>query len=228
MHRLLRRLAPLAVLSTLFACGDTSGEAGTAIVGVDCDPNDEGCAAQGLYAPIARGASVIVDASTYVGGEELDLHSVNADVIATDGLRVAALGSGYSALLFTSPSDGRIVDFINVEVQEADRLVAVRTDLGDARRPIEGRISLYVGEEMRVILEPHRAAHTLIGDVEGDWNATQSPEDTEGEGDSVDVIGLLGTGVLTERRIVAREPGTARVDIDALDLSTSFEVEVLP
>jgi hypothetical protein len=72
------------------------------------------------------------------------------------------------------------------------------------------------GDDLRLSITPYAGAQRLLGEPEADFAASGG------------AITVLDTGRPNERRVVAREPGTATLTVSALGQTATVEVEVLP
>jgi hypothetical protein len=209
-------LLPFAFVSLL---GCAQGEAGAleqAGFAAACSTDDVGCVELGLAAPLAVGATLSIDLVALGAGQALPaarLESARSEVLEVRGTELVPLAPGITALLL-SAEDGSVIDFFHVASETPDALAFLRAD--DPRR-IETAIQLLVGDELVLVAAPSRAGQRLAGSVESVWSVDQS-----------ETISLLTTGQTGERRLVARAPGTATVQVAALGLSTSLVLEVLP
>lgn len=210
-----------ALLPVLFASllGCAQGEAGAleqAGFSAACSDDDVGCVELGLSAPLAVGATLTVDLVALGAGQGLpsaSLESARTEVLEVRGTELVPLAPGITALLL-SAEDGSVIDFFHVASEAPDALAFLRAD--DPRR-IETAVQLLVGDELVLVAAPSRAGQRLAGSVESAWSV-----------DEPETIALLTTGQTGERRLVARAPGTATVQVAALGLSTSLSIEVLP
>lgn len=203
----------------LSACAEGSeGALGQVAASPECASSDLVCAISGLDAPIALGATLPVDVRVTAMGSAappLALSSGNPAVLAVDGNRITGAGRGIAALLAIAP-DGRVVDFLHLFVAQPDSLELRRkTPEGVATTAMPSRMQLLVGDEMGLVATPALATVRLLGEIEAAWSV---------EGESVS---LLDEGIPNQRRLVAREAGIATVRVEAIDLATEIELEVL-
>lgn len=214
-------LLPVLVTSLLYTSllGCAQGEAGAleqAGFAAACSDDDVGCVELGLAAPLAVGATLTLDLVALGAGQALPaatLESARAEVLEVRGTELVPLAPGVTALLL-SAEDGSVIDFFHVASETPDALAFLRAD--DPRR-IDTAVQLLVGDELVLVAAPSRAGQRLAGQLEAAWSVDQA-----------DTLALLTTGRSGERRLVARAPGLATVQVSALGLSTSLEIEVLP
>ncbi|MCC6623736.1 MAG: hypothetical protein IT385_20930 [Deltaproteobacteria bacterium] len=226
-HRSRRRLglaAALAVASA--ACGDAGevgGRPGGGTIGGQTEPEcgalKQVCLAVGIDAPLALGGGMelIVDFRIAgSAGDSVALDVADPEVLGIDGTRLEADGPGMSALLFTD-SQGRVLDFLHVTVATPDELrILAYSRNGDLLGPVLDHVTLLVGDEVLVSVEPYRAAQPLLGSF-------TLQREIEGAGVTMipDAVGGL-------YRVIARTPGTSTVTVRALGLERTWTLEVLP
>jgi hypothetical protein len=210
-------LAPL--LTAVAGCSQGSpGALGQANFSTDCAPEDEACLASGLDAPIAVGAELALDVSTRFAGAaalELTLEPVDSRVLEASGNRLTGVQPGVVALLVRAP-EARVIDFVHVSVREPTRLGihqlgSAGGDLGE----VQGTVQLLPGDRVVVDARPYHGERLLLGDVPLTWSATGQ------------AVTLLDTGLGAPRRIVAREPGNARVTVISGEHEAHLDLEVL-
>ncbi|AUX39655.1 uncharacterized protein SOCE26_010500 [Sorangium cellulosum] len=209
----------LIFLPLLAGCAQgSSGALGQTQASAQCSPTDLVCAVSGLDAPIATGASLPVDISVASQGSAsppLTFLSGDDGVFTVRGVRLDGIAPGVASLLVMT--GGIVVDFFHVWVETPDALFLHRHD-GGGLDPgdLPGRIQLLVGDELVVSAEPYRGPQRLLGEADATW--TSDPE----------VVQILDEGALHRRRLVARAAGATTVEVRALDLTTTLELEVLP
>jgi hypothetical protein len=209
-------LLPLLYVSSLGCAQSDPGALEQAGFAAACSDDDVGCVELGLTAPLAVGATLSVDLVALGAGQALPaavLESARPEALEVRGTELVPLAPGVTALLL-SAEDGGVIDFFHVASEAPDALAFVRAD--DPRR-IETAIQLLVGDELVLVAAPSRAGQRLAGEVEAEWSVGAS-----------ETVALLTTGQSGERRLVARAPGTATVQVAALGLSSSLVLEVLP
>ena len=86
-----------------------------------------------------------------------------------------------------------------------------------ARKPAraDGAIPLPTSPTRRARSEISFPEQRLLGEINATWSADES------------VLKLLDEGVPGQRRVVAVAPGSTKIQVDALDVSTSLDVEVV-
>src|SRR5690242_228543 len=113
----------LTALGALSGCSN-QGALGQAAVDPGCPATRPSCAASGLEAPVAMGASVTVSVDLTLqggGAPPLVLLSGNEEVFTFSGQTLTGVGRGVASLLFTA-NDGVVLDFTAVWVQMASAL----------------------------------------------------------------------------------------------------------
>lgn len=210
----------------MVACGDSGevgGRPGGGTLGGQTEPEcgalKQICLVVGIDAPLALGGAMelIIDFDLAgSGGESVALDVADPEVLGIDSTRLEALGPGLSALLFTD-SQGRVLDFLHVFVAIPDELrILAYSRNGDLLGPVLDNVTLLVGDEVLVSVEPFRAAQPLLGGF---------TLQREIEGDGVIMIPDAVGGLY---RVIAREAGTSEVTVRALGLERTWTIEVLP
>jgi len=212
------RFVPLCLVFATGCAQGTSGALGQTQASPDCSPSDLVCAVSGLDGPVAVSASLPLDISVTSQGSAappLTFVSANTDIFTVRGARLAGLSPGVASLLVMT-NDNLVVDFFHVWVVTADKLeLHRRTEQGMEVGSAPERIELLVGDELRLSAEPYQGAQRLLGEINAKWSAGE------------DVLKLLDEGVPGQRRVVAVAPGSTTVQVDALDVSASLDVEVV-
>lgn len=216
----MRLRLPLLFLPLVVAgCAEgSSGALGQTQASTQCSPTDLVCAVSGLDAPVATGASLPVDISVGSKGSAsppLTFQTADAGVFTVSGFRLNGIAPGMASLLVMT--GGTVIDFFHVWVETADAILLHRhngdgLEVGD----LPGRMQLLAGDELILSAEPYRGPQRLLGEAETTWTADP------------DVAQLLDEGAPHRRRLVARAPGTTTVEVSALGLTTTLELEVLP
>jgi len=212
------RLLALCLLFLSGCAEGTSGALGQTQATPNCSPSDFVCAVSGLDGPIAVSASLPIHIAVTSQGSAsppLDFRSANTDIFTLNESRISGVGPGVASLLVMTEGN-IVVDFFHVWVVSADKI-------GLHRRNEEGmdldlaptHIELLVGDELRLSAEPYEGSQRLLGELDATWSADET------------ILKLLDEGVKGRRRIVAVAPGTTTIQVDALTLSTSLEVEVV-
>jgi len=226
-------LIPLAV-----ACGDASeslgigppsaGAFGQADVFPECGALNQACLSSGLNSPLAVGAKLGVGVNFKVAGNSgppTTLMATRDDVLLVDGGVVDAVGTGIAAILILGP-DGRVIDFIHVWVAMASELRIIRySDVGLAIGAVREEATLLVGDELFVSVEAFDDSQPLLGLFKATWTTDVLEADPEATSDPVIVVDDIVFGWY---RIVAREPGKIRLNVNALGLDKTLTLEVLP
>jgi hypothetical protein len=211
----LRRRCAAALFLLSLAAGPACGQGALDQVGVRpaCSPGEPDC--PGFDAPLAVGSVQPLDLDVEAGGAaglDLVLESALPEVAAVEGRQIVGKQAGMTAVL-VSTQEGVVVDFVHVWTAEPTRLGI--HELGGAGE-IVGPLQLLVGDEIELMVAPYADDVRLVGLVEGEWTL---------DGDAAQ---LLQNGVLGQRRLVARQPGSAELAVVAGDRSRTVPVEVLP
>lgn len=220
----------VATLVALAGCGDSaesglggrpsSGALGQVSVAPECGALNQGCLVQGLNAPLALGSRTELVIEYQIAGSSgppTTLETADATVLATaSATAVDAVGTGASAVLFVGP-DETVLDFIHLWVAQPEELRILRySPAGDLLGQVQDEISLLVGDEILVSVEPYAAAQPLLGNFELERTI---------DGESVS---LVPDSVGGWYRVVARAPGDSTVTFSALGIEKTWQIEVLP
>lgn len=225
------RLSFLVAGLALMGCGDVSdigpppagGALGQANLRPECGALSQACLDQGLDAPIAVGARIGLGIDYDLAGNagpSLALSAVDASVLAIDGAVVAGMQEGSTSLLITGP-EGTVIDFIHLWVAEPTQLHVVRhNDQGAAVGTVAAEGTLLVGDEVLLSVEAFDETQALIGQFDTAFTIDVL--------DGVEPVIIVEDIVFGWYRLVAREPGRARIMATALNQTREIEVEVLP
>jgi hypothetical protein len=206
------------------ACGPgVGGRAGDAVLATGAKPQcgalGVACVGQKLDAPIALGASFELDVRYQIAGTSgppTTIESADASVLVVDGDHLRAVGAGASAILFVGP-DRRVLDFLHLWVQPASELRIVRYDRsGTPIGRVQSSVHLLVHDELLVTIEPFAKGQPLAG-------AFDLGRKIDGES-----VAIVPDSVAGFYRVVARKPGATRVTFEALNLTTTWSIEVEP
>lgn len=218
-------LAAAAMAS--LSCGDSAGVGGRPSGGLgggggvvpECGVLGQVCLQASLDAPMALGSTVelwLDFATTGSGGSAVSLASANPDIVTVAGSTVHAVGEGMSGILFVDDR-GAALDFLHVWVAPPDELrILGYSRQGDLLGLILDHVTLLVGDEILVAVEPFKAAQPLLGNF---------VLEREVMGDAVIVVPDAVGGLY---RLVARGPGESTVVMRGLGLEASWDIEVLP
>ena len=225
-HELLPRLLAVAGLALLVgACGDTGvgGRPG----GLPNQNNQEpqcgnlrqACLVQRNDAPLAVGSRTELSIDFENAGQaglDLSLEATNPDVLDVEGWYIEAVGPGVSGLLIADAS-GSVVDFLHVwaSLPEEMRILAW-SQSGDLLGRVQPQVTLLVGDEVLISVEPYTNAQPLLGNFNLNRDII---------GDAVAVIPDAVGGLY---RVVARSEGQATITFSALGIESIWELEVLP
>ena len=215
------RYLPLSLvlgLGALAGCSE-SGALGQSSVNQACASSDAQCGLKGLDAPLAVGASQPLDINVEIQGSSappITLLSANDEVFTVEGQMVNGKGPGVATLLVTSEKSV-VLDFVHLWVQIAtDLALSRRADDGAVIGDMPGNLQLLVGDEVRVSVSALSTTQPLVGAPPATWSADAA------------VVSLLDEGIPGRVRVVAHGPGKTTVTCSALNLTASFDVEVLP
>lgn len=213
------RIPLLLLVLGASACG-TVGAFGQATMFRECSPGDANCRRATPAAPIAVGARLRPDVRIDVRGSVMPvvaLSSSREDIVAVEDGALVAKKPGMSAVLIAS-ADGTIIDFQHLWVAEATGIVVERpSPVGNGVEEVVGPLQLVSGEQVILTSTMIAGAQRLAGESELAWEV-ENPA----------AITLLRDGSTGRRRLVARQPGIARVTVAALGITTTFDVEVVP
>lgn len=196
-------------------CG-TTGALGGATVAEGCT-EEARCFREGLDQPLAQGATIRPAITTKLAGNGgLALHVESADdaVLKAEGGRVTGVAPGVAGLLLRTDA-GTVVDFLHVSVKAptAIELASFKPD-GLHTTPIAGRVELLPGESLRLVASLSGEGQPLAGEAPAEWKLDPP-------------IGmLLEEGTPSERRLVASEPGSAKLTVRALDQVRTLDIVV--
>lgn len=198
-------LAPVA----LAACG-TEG----ALEQADFEPADAGDDLGD--GPLALGATVDLDVTLEtpgIGTPTLRLEAVDGEVLKVTGNQITGLTPGLSAVVAIDDRD-RVLDFFHVFVAEPDRVEIQRLGGVGAGGDLDGGVELLIGDEIVVGATPYRGPQRLVGAAAMGWSS------------SSDAVAVLLDGDLDRRRLVARAPGAAVVEVETMGLITTLDITV--
>jgi hypothetical protein len=209
-----------------FACGGGYGSGGrvetssnSAQTKPQCGALGIACVGQKLDAPIALGGTMELDVRYQIGGSSgppTKLESADASVLVVDGDHLRAVGAGASAILFVGP-DRRVIDFLHLWVQPATELRIIRYDRSGAQLGrVQPDVHLLVHDELLVSVEPFANGQPLAGGF---------ALERKFEGSSVAIVPDSVAGFY---RVVARTAGPTKIVFSALNLTTTWSVEVEP
>jgi len=207
-------------------CGDSSGVGGRPGGGTPsgqpqpaCGALNQICLAAGLDAPLALGSQVELILDFRVpgsGGPSVGIEVADPDVIVADGTVLHTVGEGMTGVLFALP-EGPVMDFIHVWVAPADELrILAYSRQGDLLGRVQSQVTLLVGDEVLIAVEPFRGAQPLLGNF---------PLQRTISGDAAILVPDAVGGLY---RLVARQPGEANVTLSGLGLTAAWAIEVLP
>jgi hypothetical protein len=174
--------------------------------------------AKELNAPLAVGASIQPDVQMDLKGTaapSLVLVSARPSVVAADGGRLTGRAPGVSAILVTT-KDGQVLDFYHLWVEQASRATLHRLyvdgrDMGEVREGMD----LMVGESAVLTPKIYYGAQELAGTVEGQWSVEPA------------LANVLRDGVGERRRLVATEPGSAKLTVKIANVSMTVPLTIL-
>lgn len=189
----------------------------------ECPAGDDTCHRATPAAPVAVGARLRPDVSVDVAGTVMPtvaLATSRPDILAIDDGILVGVEPGMSAVLIAT-TDGTVIDFQHVWVAAPTAIVVERpAPTGLTIEEVTGSMQLVTGEQLVLSSALVGGAQRLAGDGDMRW-------EVESAGGS-EVVSLLRDGTSGRRRIVARGPGTARVTVATLGLTTTVDVEVVP
>lgn len=202
------------------ACAQGSaGALGQTQSSAACPPSDLVCAVAGIDAPIAKGAILPIDVTVTSEGTTtppLSLVSANPAIFTIDEGRLLGIAPGLATMLVTTEGD-LVVDFLHVWVAEADAVRLHRkTQAGLETAPMPASMQLLVGDELTIVAAPHKGGQRLLGDIGATFTADPA------------IVKILDEGVPGSRRVVAQAPGKTTFTAEALGITVSTELEVLP
>jgi hypothetical protein len=180
---------------------------------------DKGGLASALDAPLAVGGEVRPSIHYEVPGSAgLPAHllSPRRDILEVrDGLLVGK-AAGTAPVLLALDGD-LVVDFVHVSVRAADRIEvdgidSAGADLGELTEAIE----LAAGESLRLVPHAYAGPNRLAGVATSTW--TVDPP----------IALVLREGLPNRVRLLARQPGQAKVTAVMLGKSKTLALKVLP
>lgn len=238
--RLARALLTPALAATLaataLACGGDAGDRGIGPpsagafgrgnVAPECGALSQACLTGGLNAPIATGAKLGLGVDTQLAGSgapPTTLESVNPDIALVEGGVLTAFQPGMVGLLMNGPG-GAVTDFIHVFIADPDDLRLIRfNDAGVPLGAVRDDATLLVGDEIYVVVEAFADSQPLLGLFKTTWTV----DVTEGDPSQPPLI-VVDDLVFGWFRIVARAPGAVTLRADALGITKTLNIEVLP
>jgi hypothetical protein len=144
------------------------------------------------------------------------LGTVGDDYLTTaPGGAFSAQKAGFASLVARS-ADGRLVDFITVEIQKPDSLVVYDTDSGSSDSDLVelDSITLKVGESKSIRALARAHGRDLAGALRYDWTAVDAS-----------VVGI-GSATDTRATIVGKQAGTTSLMIEGGSFQQTVKVEV--
>jgi hypothetical protein len=208
---------PLLALLTATGCG--GGALRQTDLSASSGATDKGALASALDAPLAVGGEVQPDIRYEVPGSAglaAHLLSPRRDILEVrDGLLVGK-AAGTAPVLLALDGD-LVVDFVHVTVRAADRIEvhgidATGADLGELTETIE----LVAGESLRLVPHPYAGPNRLVGVATSTW--TVDPP----------IALVLREGLPNRVRLMARQPGQAKVTATMLGKTKTLALKVLP
>jgi hypothetical protein len=180
---------------------------------------DKGALTSALDAPIAVGGEVKPAFEYEIPGSTAPpahLISARSDLIEVRQGLLVGKAPGMTAVLVALDGSETVVDFFHVWVRAADRLVvhgidAAGNDLGALSEPVE----LVVGDGMRFVPHPYAGSDRLTGVATSTW--TVEPP----------IAIVLREGLPNRVRLVARQPGSATVNVSMLGAKATLRLQVV-
>jgi hypothetical protein len=166
--------------------------------------------------PLALGATVDINVAINTPGSgtpALELSAANADVLQVTGNQLTGLSPGFSAVLALDEQN-RILDFFHVFVAVPDRVEIQRLGGVGVGTDLDGGIELLVGDELALGARAYRGPQRLAGSAAMGWTSDS------------DAVVVLLDGDVDRRRIVARSPGKALVEVETMGLFSNLEITV--
>ncbi len=230
-------LTTLPLLGAL-ACGDasgglgigppTAGSFGNTSAFPECGAFSQACIQGGFNAPLAAGAKVGVGIDFRTGGSsapEITLRTSVPDILTAESGVLTAHVPGASALLVEGP-DGAVIDFIHLWVAQPTELRLIRyNDAGVALGAVRDEATLLSDDQILIVLDALAGNQALLGLFKATWTVEILEPGPEPDAPVVSVVEDLVFGWY---RLVARQPGRVRVTVEALELTHTLELEVLP
>jgi len=236
-------VAGLVALSAA-GCADNSAETsgvggtpgggylgGASATAPECGALGQVCLRQRLNAPLVAGGGMELGVEFRVlgsSGPPLQLESTDEQVLKVTGAAtVQAFAPGLAGLLFVGPDDA-VMDFLHVWVERAEELRIQRySPTGTLLGQVQPEVTLLVGDEVLVAVEPYSRAQPLLGVYEMERSVEPVGEEA-GDEEPEQVLAIVPDPVGGLYRVVARAPGQVTVRFAALELEAVWQVEVLP
>jgi hypothetical protein len=211
-----RLVGGVVLLGLALGTGCGAGAFRQAVTSDRCKVGDDGCV-RALDAPIAVGAEATPDVHARIDGSgtpSLHLETAAPSILDVREGRVVGRAEGMSALLFVADG-GTVIDLLHVWVKKPTALELDATLPGRAPSGrIDGRIDVFVGEELRVSARPVADGQRLAGEAETAWKI-EPP-----------LLTLLREGADDGRRLVAEAPGQAVLSVTSLGLERQIPIVV--
>lgn len=207
----MNRIRPLVLVPLFAACGVEGG-----LEQADFEPSDVGDDLS--EGPLALGATVDVDVSIDTPGAgtpALQLVAADGEVLQITGNQITGLSPGLSAVLALD-AQNRVLDFFHVFVATPDRVEIQRLAGVGAGADLDYGVELLVGDELALGARAYRGPQRLVGSAAMGWSADS------------DAVAVLLDGDIDRRRIVARNPGKATVEVETMGLLATLEITVYP
>ncbi len=215
----MKRTALVLIAGLASAC--TTGELAQTALSTPCAADDVTCQQRGdVDAPLAAGSVFALEVHPRIAGGTavpVTLEAVDENVATVDDEgRVHAVAPGITAVLVLA-DDGSVLDFTHVAVAKADHLTFHRGGGADVdERALPDAIQVLPGEELTLSLRVWQAGQQLLGEMGDAWSVDD------------DAFRIVDQGFALERRVRAPDEGTAVITVDALGLSRSLTLEVIP
>ncbi len=194
------------------------GGLGQAVAANDCKADEARCARASFDRPIAVGGVVRPDLSFKLrgaGAPSMHYRAADETILRTENGRIEGLKDGMTAVLAVS-DDGYVLDFFHVWVKSPTHVsLAGYRGASDRVEPIADRVELLPGESLRIRSEIDGEGQLLAGDIPQGWKVEGS------------AVALLDDGDPSRRRVVAVEPGKARLTVEVGKVSTTMDVVVV-
>ena len=113
-------------------------------------------------------------------------------------------------------ASGRVIDFFHVFVAAADRVEIQRLAGVGSGVDLDHGLELLVGDELVLGARAYRGPQRLAGSALMGWSS------------DTDAVTVLLDGDHDRRRIVARNPGKALVEVETMGLISTLEITVYP
>ena len=178
---------------------------------------DSGGLASSLDAPLAvggEGRPAWRFALQGSAGPSVELLSPRADVLdAKDGLLIGK-SAGLAPVLVAI--DGTVIDLIHVTVRPVERIAVHGIDTSGADMgPLTEPIELVAGDGMRLVPQPYAGGEKLVGVATSTW-VVDPP-----------IAVILREGLPNRVRLVARQPGSATVQVTMFGATSLLRIEVV-